>query len=159
MPHLQSPVVESAELDRLDRRIIEHLRRDARMSFRELGENVGLSANTVADRVRKLQARGVIEAFEARVNLAALALTVHAVIEVKLRPHMSAAEFEAAAQVIPGVLELTLLTGSFDYMVRVACRDQTHLMEIVEQLRTRAGADNTLSRLVLKSTTVPNELP
>jgi Lrp/AsnC family leucine-responsive transcriptional regulator len=72
---------------------------------------------------------------------------------------VSAAEFEAAAQVIPGVMELILLTGSFDYMVRVACRDQTQLMEIIEQLRARAGADNTLSRIILKTSSVHADLP
>lgn len=146
-------------MDQIDRRIIETLRTDGRMSFRDLADKVGLGANTVADRVRRLTEAGVIEGFEARVNLAALGLGVEAIIDVKLRPGVPAPEFEAAVMNIPGILELTLMTGAFDYMVRVACRDQTHLMQVIEQLRAGSGAQDTQSRVILRSTRSRSPLP
>ena len=138
-------------MDAIDRRIIELLRTDARISFCDLAQAVGLGANTVAERVRRLSDAKVIEGFEARINLAAIGLTVEAIIDVKLRAGVPAPEFEAAVQNIPGILELTLMTGSFDYMVRVACRDQTHLMKVIEQLRAGSGAQDTHSRVILRS--------
>jgi Lrp/AsnC family leucine-responsive transcriptional regulator len=146
-------------MDQIDRRIIEMLRADGRMSFRDLADKVGLGANTVADRVRRLTESGVIEGFEARVDLAALGLGVEAIIDVKLRPGVAAPQFEAAVMNIAGIIELTLMTGAFDYMVRVACRDQTHLMQIIEQLRASSGAQDTQSRVILRSTRGRSALP
>jgi Lrp/AsnC family leucine-responsive transcriptional regulator len=147
---LRSPFEESAVLDRIDRAIIELLRRDARLSYRELGEQVFLSPNTVADRVRKLVADHVIEAFSAQVSLRALGLEVSAFIDVKLLPSTSAEHFEAVIQTIPGVTEAHLVTGSYDYVLWVACRDHADLMRLVEALRKQAGVQDTQSRVVLK---------
>jgi Lrp/AsnC family leucine-responsive transcriptional regulator len=137
-------------LDRIDRAIIELLRGDARLSYRELGEQVCLSANTVADRVRRLVAEHVLEGFTARVNLAALDLGVQAFIDVKMLPSTTAEHFEAVIQTIPGVVEANLVTGSYDYLLRVACRDHVGLMQLVEALRKQAGVQDTHSRVVLK---------
>jgi Lrp/AsnC family leucine-responsive transcriptional regulator len=137
-------------LDRIDREIIELLRADGRISYRELGEQVCLSANTVADRVRKLVADRVVEGFTARVSLPALDLAVQAFIDVKMLPDTTAERFEAVIQAIPGVVEANLVTGSYDYVLRVACRDHADLMRLVEALRKQAGVQDTHSRVVLK---------
>jgi Lrp/AsnC family leucine-responsive transcriptional regulator len=137
-------------LDRIDRAIIELLRRDARLSYKELGELVFLSPNTVAERVRKLVAANVIDGFGARVNLAAIGFDVGAFIDVKLLPVTSAEHFEAVIQTISGVLEAHLVTGNYDYVLCVACRDHADLMRLVEALRKQAGVQDTQSRVVLK---------
>jgi Lrp/AsnC family transcriptional regulator, leucine-responsive regulatory protein len=146
-------------LDRIDRAIIELLRSDARLSYRELGDKVFLSANTVAERVRKLVAERVIEGFGARVNLDALDLGVQAFIDVKMLPATSAEHFEAVIQTIPGVLEANLVTGDYDYVLRVACQDHAGLMRLVEALRKDAGVQDTHSRVVLKQVEVVKPLP
>jgi len=146
-------------MDKIDREIIEHLRKDARLSWRELGDAVGLAANTVAERVRRLLGEGVLEGFEARVNPEALGLTVHALIDVKMRPGVPADRFEAALQTIPGIIEATVMTGSYDYMLRVACHDHAHLMRVIETLREKAGVQDTYSRVILRSKTVRGLLP
>jgi Lrp/AsnC family leucine-responsive transcriptional regulator len=137
-------------LDRIDRAIIELLRRDARLSYKELGEQVFLSPNTVAERVRKLVAANVIDGFGARVNLGAIGFDVSAFIDVKLLPVTSAEHFEAVIQTISGVLEAHLVTGNYDYVLCVACRDHADLMRLVEALRKQAGVQDTQSRVVLK---------
>jgi Lrp/AsnC family leucine-responsive transcriptional regulator len=146
-------------LDRIDRAIIELLRSDARLSYRELGDKVFLSANTVADRVRKLVAEHLIEGFGARVNMDALELAVQAFIDIKMLPDTSAEQFEAVIQTIPGVLEANLVTGNYDYVLRVACRDHAALMRLVEALRKDAGVQDTHSRVVLKQMQVAAPLP
>jgi Lrp/AsnC family transcriptional regulator, leucine-responsive regulatory protein len=144
----------NAALDKIDREIVELLRHDARLSYRELGERVFLSANTVADRVRRLQADRVLEGFSARVNLAALELTVQAYIDVTMRPETSSAHFETVIQSIPGVVEASLLTGNYDYLLRVACRDHADLERLIEALRAHAGVQDTHSRVILRQAQV-----
>ncbi len=139
---------EKSVLDKFDRDIIELLQSNGRLSFRELGDQVFLSANTVADRVRKLVADGAIHGFTARVNLHALNLSVQAIIDIKMLPQTSAREFESALRTLPGVVEALLLTGAFDYQLRVACQDQTSLVRLIESLRA-IGVQDTHSRVIL----------
>jgi Lrp/AsnC family leucine-responsive transcriptional regulator len=145
-------------MDKLDREIIEALRVNARVSYKDLGEGVFLSANAVSDRLRRLEEQGVIQGYEARINLRALDLPLGAVIEVKLNPGVTAAAFEAGLEGIPGIVEAMLMTGSFDYMVRVACRDQDALIRLTETLRERGGAKETHTRLLLRSVTLRTRL-
>ncbi|QDQ26166.1 Lrp/AsnC family transcriptional regulator [Chitinimonas arctica] len=137
-------------MDKIDCDIVELLRLDGRLSYRELGERIHLSANAVAERVRRLQAKGTLTGFYADVNLADLGLPLEALIEVKMRAETSAEHFEAVIQTIPGIVDATLLTGSFDYLLRVACADQQDLVRLIEALRERAGVQETYSRMVLR---------
>ena len=137
-------------MDKIDRQIIELLKKDARLSYRELGEHVFLSANTVADRVRRLIQDKVLLGFHAEVNLVALDLPLQALIDIKLLHATSAAQFEAAIASIPGIIEATLMTGAHDYMLRVACFDQADLVRLIEALRSRAGVQDTFSRVILR---------
>jgi Lrp/AsnC family transcriptional regulator, leucine-responsive regulatory protein len=137
-------------MDKTDRRILELLQKQARISYRELGEQVHLSPNTVAERVRRLVETGVITGFHAQLDMAALGLGVQALVEVKLKPETTAAFFEAALRGISGVVEAVLVTGGHDYQLRVVCSDQDDLVRIVEALRTHAGVSNTHSSLVLR---------
>ncbi|WP_395007873.1 Lrp/AsnC family transcriptional regulator [Undibacterium sp.] len=137
-------------LDKIDRQLIELLRQDARLSYRDLGEQVSLSANTVADRVRRLVNENILLGFSAKVNFAALDLNVQAVIDVKMLPTTSAAFFESAIASIPGVVEATLTTGSYDYILRVVCAEHADLVTLIEALRSRAGVQDTHSRVVLR---------
>lgn len=141
-------------LDKIDRQIVELLKNSARLSFRELGERVFLSANTVADRVRRLTHDKVLLGFHAEVNLAALDLPLQALIDIKLQHATSAEKFEAAIATIPGIVEATLMTGAHDYMLRVACFDQNDLVRLIEALRARAGVQDTYSRVILRRITV-----
>ncbi|MCS0808970.1 Lrp/AsnC family transcriptional regulator [Massilia agilis] len=137
-------------MDRIDREIVELLAKDARLSYKELGERVFLSANAVADRVRRLVAEGVLVGFHAAVNMAALGMGFQALADVKLKPGVSALDFEAMLRSIPGIVSATLLTGSHDYLLRVACKDQEHFVRVMESLRASGHVQDTQSRMVLK---------
>jgi Lrp/AsnC family transcriptional regulator, leucine-responsive regulatory protein len=141
-------------MDKVDREIIGLLRNDARISFKDLGERVRLSANTVADRVRRLVADGAILGFEARIDHAALDLHLQAYIDVKLKSGTNTHEFEEIVKTIPGVLEVALLTGNYDGLLRVACKDQAQLLRLIDTLRDRAGVQDTYSRVILHQTPV-----
>jgi len=137
-------------MDKIDMTILSLLQRDGRASFRDLGIAVNLSANAAAERVRRLQADGVIRSIAATVDPAAFGRTLEAHIDVKLRQGVSAAAFEKAVYGVPQIQSATLMTGSFDYAIRVACRDQDDLVNVTEYLRNTAGAQETYSRVILR---------
>ena len=137
-------------MDRLDREILQILQNDGRRSFTDVGADVHLSANAVADRVRKMTRDGTIRSVRAIVDPAALGMTVEAQIDVKLRPTTSAEAFERAIRGLPQVMTATLLTGSFDYALRVACADRADLAAVTETIRNKAGAQETYSRIILR---------
>lgn len=137
-------------MDKRDREILQILQRDGRRSFTDVGEAVHLSANAVADRVRKMTANGTIRSVQAIVDPAAFGMTIEAQIDVKLRPATSAEAFERAIRALPQVTTATLLTGSFDYALRVACIDRADLAAVTETIRNKAGAQETYSRIILR---------
>jgi Lrp/AsnC family leucine-responsive transcriptional regulator len=81
-------------------------------------------------------------------------MTIEAQIDVKLRPTTSAEAFERTVSELPQVLSATLLTGSFDYALRVACTDRAELASVTETIRNKAGAQETYSRIILREVQV-----
>lgn len=139
-----------AVIDGVDREIIGQLLHDGRVSFTDLAARVNLSANAVAERVRRLERAAIIRGYTADLNPAALGLGLEAYIDVKLRADTPAERFEAAVERIPGVAQLVLTTGGSDYTIRVACKDQADLVRLIEALRAAVPIAETYSRLVLR---------
>lgn len=135
-------------IDEIDRKIIRTLLNDGRISFRDLGGQIHLSANATAERVRRLQTLGVIKGFRASLDLSRLGLNLTAYIDVKLPRNTAARDFEAGVTKLLGVTSVAILTGSYDIRLRVTCRNQQDLMELIETLRTRFGARETTSSVV-----------
>jgi Lrp/AsnC family transcriptional regulator, leucine-responsive regulatory protein len=137
-------------LDEIDRRIIRILRSDGRLSYRDLGAQVHLSPNATAGRVRRLQSLAIIRSFHADIDHAKLGLTLQAYIDVRLRPGTSAQEFETLAIKLPGVISAEILTGALDFRLRVACKGQSDLVQLIETLRARAGVQETNTAVILR---------
>lgn len=137
-------------MDRIDREILRILGMDGRRSYREIAEEVHLSSNAVAERVRRLMKDGMIRAIRAEVDPAALGLTIEALMDVKLDPATSARAFEDAIRLMPQVRSATLMTGSYDYALRVACASREELVNVTEAIRNQAGALQTYSRVILR---------
>ena len=146
-------------MNKIDGEILRILQSDGRRSFTDIGAQVHLSANAVADRVKKLGLTGVIRGVHAAVDPAALGLTIEAQIDIKLRPTTTAAAFEAAIRQLPQVLSAKLLTGSFDFSLDVVCVDRADLAAVTEHIREKAGAQETYSRIVLRSIRFGGPLP
>ena len=128
--------------------ILSALQSNARTSFKDLADRVGLSANAVSDRTRKLTDTGVIRAFRAEVDPAAVGLALHALIEVKMESGTSAEAFEKRAQSVPGVLRAMVTTGRYDWVLEVAAKDQLDLQRIIEALRAGGLVRDTYSRVI-----------
>lgn len=136
--------------DRIDRAILRELRRDGRLSFRDLGERVGLSANATAERVRRLMSAGVIRGFHAEVDPAALGENLFAYVDIKTGANTGPDQLGKLLAEFPEVRRAVWTTGNFDFTLEVACKDQDNLARLIEELRKRAGIQETYTRLTCR---------
>jgi Lrp/AsnC family transcriptional regulator, leucine-responsive regulatory protein len=138
-------------MDAVDSEILTLLREDGRMSWRDLGAAVGLSANAASDRVRRLRRAGVIIGFVALVDPAAGGRRLEGLVGVTLAPGTDSDDFATAAARLETVTEVLHLAGAPDYQLRVACRDTAELDTLLRTLRLRLGAADTETKIVLRS--------
>ena len=110
------------EPDLIDRKILSALRDNARLTNNELAERVGLSPSPCWTRVKRLEANGTIERYTAVIDQSALGLDDIVFIEVTLQQHDEQVlqQFGSELSRIPEVLECHLVTGEYDYLVKVA---------------------------------------
>ncbi len=138
-------------MDAVDREILGELTRNARISFRDLGAAVGLSANAAADRVRRLRDTGVITGFTATVDQGAAGRGLIAYIDVRMAAAMTNDRFEQEVSRLEAVMEAVHLTGRFDNLLRVANRDTLELDQLLRHLKRETGVSDTETRIVLRS--------
>jgi len=141
---------EPPALDDLDRRILAILTTDGRVSWRELGDAVGLSPNATADRVRRLERDGVIVGYRAELDPGRVGRPIEAAVEVRRRDDVTAHDLEAAFRSRPEVLDAVHLTGGWDYLLRVQVEDPAGLDAVVTELKAALGATQTETRVVLR---------
>jgi Lrp/AsnC family transcriptional regulator, leucine-responsive regulatory protein len=142
-------------VDPVDSEIVKLLRKDGRLSWRDLGAAVGLSPNAAADRVRLRQA-GVITGFTALVDPAAGGRKLEALVGVTLAPTTDSDTFAVVVSRLEPVIEVLHLSGAPDYQLRVACRDTAELDVLLRTLRLRAGAADTETTIILRSGPPPS---
>ena len=138
---------ETAALDRTDREILNILREDGRIPWQLLGQRVHLSANAAAERVRRLQRRGVVTGFGARVDPAALGRTLEAVVEVR------AADGDLFSRAVLERDEVTWMahvTGRFDFQLHVACDGTKGLDELLMWFKDELTVIESLTTIVLR---------
>jgi Lrp/AsnC family transcriptional regulator, leucine-responsive regulatory protein len=121
--------------DRVDLRLLELLQEDARATLRHLGVEVGLSAPAVAERVRRLEDRGVIRGYRADIAPERLGLPIVAFVTVALPyPGRSPRAFERHIQGRDAVLECYRITGEDSYLLKVAVPTMDALGDLLERL-------------------------
>ena len=112
-------------LDRIDIAILETLQKDGRISNAALAEQVGLSQSACSRRLDNLEREGVIRGYHARLSNAALGHKMTAIVHISLSGQFekTLTEFEAAVRRCPNVLSCHLMSGEYDYILRIAARD------------------------------------
>jgi Lrp/AsnC family transcriptional regulator, leucine-responsive regulatory protein len=135
-------------MDDLDRELVTALAHDGRLTYQELARIVHLSANSTADRVRRLQQSGVISGYHAKVDLATLGHSLAALSDIKLKDEIDRRDFERHLVEVPQVLSATHTTGEYDYQLRLSCTGTEDLESVVDDLRW-LGAREIHSRIVL----------
>lgn len=130
-------------LDDIDWAILDHLQREGRVGFRELGRRVGLSAPAVTARVRRLEQAGVIAGYRAVVNPDALGLDVLAFVRMSVPGSPDADEdVIATARELPEIVNAYRVTGAETYLLRVRV-PSVHDIERVLRPLWRFGATTT----------------
>lgn len=140
-------------LDRIDRQILGHLQKDARVSNKDLAALVGLAPSTCLGRVQRLVQDGVIRGFHADVDPAAVGVLIQAVVFVQLEVHGAKATetFRDHMLARPEVVCLYHVGGVQDLLVHVAVRDTDHLREVVmEDIATRPEVRHIETNLVFE---------
>ena len=136
-------------LDAVDRALLRLLHTDGRATYHDLGQKVRLSANTVSDRVRRLRTSGVVRAYRAELDPAALGRQLLMVTDVRLREGADRGAFERGLAEIPQVVSGSRLTGDYDFQLRVACVDPPEFEGVVDTLKRDHDVRECRSRLVL----------
>jgi DNA-binding Lrp family transcriptional regulator len=115
-----------SKLDRIDRKILEILRSNGRITFQHLSEQVFLTPRPCQERVRRLEQAGIIRGYTAIIDddIHAQSVTLHARIAFSSQSGRSAQQaFEAEVKSRHEVLDCWLVSGQYDYVVRIACAD------------------------------------
>ena len=147
-------------MDRIDRAIIDQLRRDCHLSNTELAERVGLTPSPCLRRVRQLEDVGVILGYHARIAPAAIgrAFEVHVHMDLAAMDRATLERFEARLVSFDEVVEARRMFGSPDYLVLVAVADQpTYEQFLTHELMAIPGLARLTSHFPMK--TIKSDLP
>ncbi|MEW8015239.1 MAG: Lrp/AsnC family transcriptional regulator [Candidatus Sedimenticola endophacoides] len=151
------------ELDRYDRRILEVLQEEGRISNQELAERIGLSQSPCLRRVRALEESGLISGYRAMLDARKLGLTLMALIHISMDRHTPERfeQFDAAVRALPEVLECLLITGQdADYQLKVIVRDMEAYQQLLLNRITRIpGVTGVHSSFVMRHAVVRTALP
>jgi DNA-binding Lrp family transcriptional regulator len=149
------------ELDAIDRRILETLQRDGRLSNAELADKVGLSASPCWRRVKALEEAGIIKGYVAQLDAKAVGLPVNVFMSVSLTTQVQSAlqRFEKAVQQRPEVMECYLMTGDSDYLLRIVVPDLEAYERFVMDFTRIAGIAQIRSSFALRPVKQGTALP
>jgi len=150
-------------MDRFDRRILQVLQEDGRISNQDLAERIGLSPSPCLRRVRALEEAGVIIGYRALVDPRALGLSLMALIHISMDEHTPErfSQLEAAIREIPEIVECLLITGqAADYQLKVVVRDMDAYQDLLlNRITGIKGVTGVHSSFVLRRVVDRTALP
>jgi len=142
------------KLDSTDRKILAILQNEGRTANSELARQVGLAAPTTLERVRKLEAAGVIRGYAALLDPAEVGIASHWLVELSLRTHTKQAvgEFMEAVHSVDEIRECHHVTGDADFLLKISTRDISAYEELVLHQLTALPHVANLNTMVVLST-------
>jgi Lrp/AsnC family leucine-responsive transcriptional regulator len=151
------------KLDNYDRRILEVLQEQGRISNQELADRIGLSPSPCLRRVRALEESGIIAGYRALLDANRLGLKLIAFVSISMDRHTPErfANFDARVAAMPEVLECSLITGrDADYQLKVVVRDMDAYQDLLLNKLTRIdGVSGVHSSFVLRQVVERTALP
>jgi len=137
-------------IDEIGWKLLKILQENARLSFRELGQRVGLSAPAVIERVRKMESAGILIGYHAEIDLVKVGLPIIAFIRLST-PREQSGYVAAQLQNISEILECHRVAGQDSFLMKVAVSSMSHLENFIDQL---AQYGQSTTSVVLSSTVV-----
>ena len=138
-------------LDEIDRRILALLEADCKMPLAKVGEKVGLSAPSVVERLRKLEAEGYILGYHAHLDSRRLGMDITAFIGVSIGHPRGIAIFEQQLEHLPEVLECHHVTGGYTLLLKAKLRNTQALEGLIRKLRSIDGVERTETSVALST--------
>ncbi len=141
-------------IDRIDKRILQILQRDGRISNVKLAQQVGLSATACNERVRKLEREGVITSYHARIEPAKLGSYLMVFVEITLERTSSDvfAQFGDAVKNTPEILECHLVAGDFDFLIKARVPDMPSYRKLLgETILMMPGVNESRTYVVMEA--------
>lgn len=123
----------SLNIDGIDKKILRFLMDDARKPILEIARNIGISGAAIHQRLRKLEKSGLISGSKFIINPKALGYTTMAYIGIFLDKAMSNPKAVKELDKIPEVLECHYTTGDWSILIKVLCKDNEHLMQVLNK--------------------------
>lgn len=136
-------------LDDTDVRILEILAENGRASWKAVAEDVGLSAPSVLERVRKLERGGFVRGYTVLLDPVAVGLELLAFVSVVGGGPKFHANLQAQLVEFPEILECHVTDGAYDYLLKLRCRSSGHLMDALQRLRSISGVESTHTTVTL----------
>ena len=136
-------------MDHIDAGIIRCLTKDARMNASQISHQVNLSLSAVIERIKKLEASGLIKGYTAIIDDRMAGYDVHALISIRLEHPKYNAEFARQMQNHQCVMDCFHITGDFDYMARISTGSTEELTNVLNYIKQIPGVSLTRTYLVL----------
>jgi Lrp/AsnC family transcriptional regulator, leucine-responsive regulatory protein len=141
----------NSELDELDVRLLDALQRNARSTYAELGQIVGLKPPAVHDRVKRLETRGYVRGYSARLDSRLLGLELVAFIGCYSTPDANYDTLVADLAALPEVCEVHSVAGEESFIVKTVTRSTAHLDDLLGRLKRITGLARTKTTVVLST--------
>ncbi|QQR35803.1 Lrp/AsnC family transcriptional regulator [Devosia oryziradicis] len=141
-------------IDEIDQKIIEALADNARLSIKELAQQVGLSSPSASERLRRLEERGVVARFTVDLDLRAIGYPLQAIVRIRPLPgklHI----VQRLIEDIPQITECDKVTGDDCFVARLHMRSIEQLDEILDRIADKAET----STAIIKTQPVKRRLP
>jgi Lrp/AsnC family transcriptional regulator, leucine-responsive regulatory protein len=146
-------------LNELDIQILERLQANARATWTELSNDLGLTAPAIAERTRKLEERGIIRGYHAQLEPERINCGLLAYIAVQLRHPDARQPFLDRIQTMPEILECHHMSGEDDYWLKIRCANTAALERIISQEFQTHASIKTRTTIVLSSLKDTPNLP
>lgn len=135
---------DKVEIDGIDKEILRFLMEDARKPILEIARKIGISGAAIHQRLRKLEASGLIAGSKFIINPKILGYTTMAFIGIYLDKAMRNPEAVKQLNEIPEVIECHFTTGNWSVLIKILCRDNEHLMSVLNnKIQTIDGVSRT----------------
>ena len=149
------------DMDMIDRSILDKLQKNGRLSNVQLASEVGLSESACLRRVRILEENGIIDRYVMLVNQSAIGKPGNVFVRVTLdgQQREKLAAFEADISKVSEVMECYLMSGDFDYLLRVITRDNDDYVRVHNKLTSLPGVMRVQSSFALRTVLGKTEMP
>ena len=129
-------------MDKIDRKIINSLQKNARASLKDLSKECFISSPAIAARINKLEKSGIINGYHSSIDIEKIGFHVRAFIQVQMEPRQKD-EFYPYVQSIPNVVECNCVTGDYSEIMEVIFPSTTDLDNFINTIQQRFGKTST----------------